>query len=150
MRKCTPFAEPSSIDDIKDARSNLDEIGGVTELVAYISTLIRSQHVGDVMCGIDIIEKDAQFEDMTHRCSIEFLAVLGYFRLAKYDKCLKRAQTARDQGYASKEMINIMELVEAERKAEKVEKASILAGVGATVLGVGAIVLGAIFGKKRK
>ena len=150
MRPCKGFAETSSRDDVISGEQSLEESGDDQDLIFYISALVRSEREADVLKGLDLIENITVELDEDKKTSVEFLAVLAYYRLKKDQECIKRAREAEAKGCATKETLEILRRVLKMKKNEQKRDIGVAFGIGVGVAALVGGVLGALFGGSRR
>lgn len=150
MRSCRPFAEPSSVDEVKTTCDAVDESGDLNDLILHISALARSEDIKNVSKTVQTIERIMTSELTPEQLSnVEFLKVLVLYRLKEDRECKKYCDELLKQGKDTQHIHEILKIINDEEKETKVSQGLIVAGTAAAAIGGIAAIIG-IFLRRRK
>lgn len=150
MRKCKPFAQTSSADEVAKTKEDLDESGESPDILNYISALVRSEDESNVRSALDYIDSKIHEFTEDEYSMFEFYIVLAFYRLKMDNECVKRVEYAIKEHHALKETVQIRDKILAEQKEDKERTTEIAIGVGATVVSALAIITGIVLGTRRR
>jgi fatty acid-binding protein DegV len=146
MRPCADYAEPSSKDDIQRTEQILDESGRISDSIALISALIRSEVQLNVIRGVDRLgafpTTDLSKEDSQ---LLAFLHVLALYRLKRDKEAIAVASEAREKKIAIPQTLQLLNELESFQD----DKLAAAIGIGTAVVGIGAFALAWILRRKR-
>jgi hypothetical protein len=134
---------------VNELREALDEGGETSDMICYLSALIRSADEVSVRTGLCRIREFGGELDSEERKTIEFLRVLALYRLREDKEALIAAEQAKANGWANKETGKILEQLLKVRRDERLEIA-VAAGIGGTILAGLAAGLAFLLRGKRK
>jgi hypothetical protein len=148
MRPCEPHAVTSSKDEVRTTQENFDESSDMTDTIANMSALVRSAEKANVLRGVEGLLPllDCGLDEPSRR-ETAFLLVLALYRLGMDKECIAEGKKASQGGYSSPQIESILQTLASE-KSGKVE--TIALGVGAGLLGLGAILSAVFLGRKHR